>query len=146
MDKKKIILSLIFIFIFIILINFTSALSTDNIVGYWNLDDVYTDESGHGLTLTPTASPTFASGIINNGSDLERGSSQILSREIGSLYLDLPHTINLWVKPESLNANQRIFQKDSYGTRSVSDVHTYVRPYGTPFGAILPIADDMDFL
>lgn len=83
----------------------------DNILAYWKLDDNYNDEGGSSLTLTANASPTFATGIINNGSDLELSSSQYLSRATSSLYPSLPFSVNMWVKFESTPNGQTLIAK-----------------------------------
>ncbi len=90
----------------------TASLNVD-LIAYWTLDDVYTDSSIFSNTLTPINSTTFNTGIINNGSDFESGSSQYLTRGTGSLYPTIPFTLNMWVKPESVTADAVVINKRS---------------------------------
>ena len=82
-----------------------------NMMAYWKLDDDYVDATVNGLSLTNVNSSTFATGIINNGSDLELSSEQYLTRVTGDLYPTLPFTINAWIKPESTGSLQQIITK-----------------------------------
>ena len=96
----------------------TASLNVD-LIAYWTLDDVYTDSSIFSNTLTPINSTTFNTGIINNGSDFESGSSQYLTRTAGSLYPEIPFTLNMWVKPESVTADAVVINKRSDATGRV---------------------------
>lgn len=89
----------------------TASLNT-NILAYWKLDNDYTEEI-NSYTLTANAAPSFGTGIINQGSDLELSSSQYLSRAAGDLYPTLPFSVTLWIKPESLNNYYRPIYKAS---------------------------------
>lgn len=76
-----------------------------NCVGLWTLDDVYTDSSGNGNTLTPSGSPAFATGKFNNGLDLELSSSQYASiTDAAQTGLDITgdFSFSLWLKLEQL--------------------------------------------
>ncbi|HEC39514.1 hypothetical protein LCGC14_0538350 [marine sediment metagenome] len=90
----------------------TASLNVD-LIAYWTLDDVYTDSSIFSNTLSPINSPTFNTGIINNGSDFESGSTQYSTRVAGDLYPTLPFSINLWVKPESVVSDSVFVNKRS---------------------------------
>lgn len=76
-----------------------------NCVGLWTLDDVYTDLSGNGNTLTPSGTPSFATGKFNNGLDLELSSSQYASiTDAAQTGLDITgdFSISGWFKIEQL--------------------------------------------
>jgi len=83
---------------------------TTNLVSYWKLDESSGNaaDSVGGNTLTNTNSVPFVSGKINNGADLEAGSSQfftITDAAQSGLDLDTDFSFSGWVKFESMPAS-----------------------------------------
>lgn len=80
---------------------------TDQLVSYWKADESSGNmaDSVGSNTLTNNGTATFATGKINNGVDLESGSTQYMSiTDAAQTGLDLTGTnfsFNFWAKPES---------------------------------------------
>ena len=128
MDKSlKIIYSVwIFAVALILFLPMIFGALTDNALAYWTLDDVYTDASGNGKTLTANGAPVFVPGIINNGTDFEKDTPDYLTRAAGDLYPSLPFCVNVWVKPESVGATQIFVIKFASGSHG----RYYIRATG----------------
>lgn len=97
---------------------------TYGLVSYWKLDESSgnASDSVGSNTLTNNNSASYAAGKINNGVDLETSSSQSLTcADNASLSITGDMSISLWVKPESLVANQVIIGKWA----STSDQRSY---------------------
>ena len=105
--------------------------STTNLQGEWSLDDVYTDGSGNGNTLTASGAPVFSTDIpgfcladedysdATKSLDLERSSSQYAKINDGDQTgLDITGdiTVEAWIKLESdLPSNGDLFTIASKG-------------------------------
>jgi hypothetical protein len=91
---------------------------TDNLVSYWKFDEASgnaADAVGSN-TLTNNNTTPYVAGKINNGADLERGSSQDFSvasptgtRFTGSF------SVAIWVKPESITNDMGILGDNDRG-------------------------------
>lgn len=78
----------------------------DNIAAYWKFDDNAEDAVGS-LDLTLSGSPSYATGKINNGLDLERGSSQYAYiDDTASLEPGSDFSIFAWIKQESASTGE----------------------------------------
>lgn len=76
----------------------------DNLSSYWKFDDNLNDTVGSN-NLTAVGSPVYASGKVNNGIDLERGSSQyVYVADTATLEPGSAFSIVAWVKIESTSA------------------------------------------
>lgn len=78
----------------------------DNIISAWNCDESSGNliDSAGSNTLTNVNTATFAAGKINNGTDLERSSTQYFTiTDAAQSGLDITgdFTFNLWYKPET---------------------------------------------
>jgi len=88
--------------IILFLPNISLGALTDNLISYWSLDDLTDEVTTNDLTNNNSA--TFTTGKIDNGVDLESGSSQYLSiTDASQTGLDITGdmSINVWVKFES---------------------------------------------
>lgn len=106
---------------------------TDNIVAYWKLDEASgnaTDATGNGHTLTPTNSPTYDSGLINNGGDFGPGSGSVRKfTTAGNIGIDGGNiTMSAWFF--KLSGNTQAGWAVSCGS-SVSQVLYYIQYDGT---------------
>ncbi len=93
---------------------------TDNLVAFWELDDLV---DAHGANdLTNNNSATFATGKVGNAVDVERGSTQFLSRADNTDLStgDIDWTLNAWVKVEAVDgSNNLVFvAKDDSGNHA----------------------------
>lgn len=61
-----------------------------------------TDSSGNSKTFTNNNTVPYVTGKVNNGADLESGSSHSFSRSNGTYYDITSGTINVWIKPEAI--------------------------------------------
>lgn len=114
---QKIFLTIIFSLVLLFAVPPTvHAALTDSMVGFWKLDDTWTDAHGSN-NLTPSGSPVFTTGKINNGVDLEDSSSQfgdIVDNPDLSTG-DISFTIAAWVKMESCSGVLKtIISKSTY--------------------------------
>lgn len=119
---------------------YTDLPTGNNLVGYWKLNNDYTDSSGNSNTLTPSGSPTFSTDYQYLGTpggsdrnthslDLESGSSQYAAiTDAAQTGLDITGDISIeaWIKPESTTATQAIVTKydSSDNTRSYRLIRT----------------------
>ena len=97
----------------------------DNINAYWKLDESSgnaADATGNGNTLVATAIQGYVAGIINNGVDLEVGSSDYMTAaDSVSLSITGDMSISIWFKLESgvpSNDQYHLFSKGSGGNNS----------------------------
>lgn len=76
----------------------------DNISSYWKFDESSGDASDSvgSITLTNNGSAAYATGLINNGADLEQSSNNYFSRADGDLEPAGSFSYSYWIKPESL--------------------------------------------
>lgn len=77
---------------------------SSGLISYWKFDESSgdaADASGNGKTLTNNNAATFASGKINNGTQLVRANSQYFSRTNGGYYDVTAGTVSCWVKYDS---------------------------------------------
>jgi len=85
----------------------------DDIISYWKFDESSgnAEDSVGSRDLTNVNSVSYVPAVINNGADLERGSSQYFSMSkalAGGAYQSIAQmTISLWVKFESVTTSVR---------------------------------------
>jgi hypothetical protein len=72
---------------------------TNGLVGYWKLDNVLTDSSGLGYTLTNGGATTFVTGKYGFGSEHVPGSSQYLYYT--STTISGVKSVSFWVNPDN---------------------------------------------
>lgn len=90
---------------------------TDSLISYWKFDSDFNDSFGTNH-LTATNSPTFATGIVGQGVDLESGSAQHLSvADNASISTgDINFSADCWVKLESKSVQMLIMGKATGAT------------------------------
>lgn len=89
------------------IVEIVDASLTDGLITYLKLDESSgdaADSSGNGKTFTNNNTTAFATGKINNGADLERGSSHNFSRT-NDVYDVTNGSISCWVKFETAGAS-----------------------------------------
>jgi len=103
--------------------SFASAALTDNLLSYWKFDEssgAAEDSTANNLDLTNNNTTPYVSAKINNGADLEAGSSQYFSRSNGGTFDITAGTVNCWINAETLNNSSAIIdtQNPSGGASS----------------------------
>jgi len=132
--KKLIVIALMFFF------PLTGwALDYTNMVSNWNFDESSgnADDNKGNNVLVNSNGTTFATGKINNGADLESGSSNsfyIEDANITGLDETDDFTASLWIKPESNGTNSTIFGKwnstgDQRSYEIFLDASNYIKAY-----------------
>lgn len=89
----------------------------DGLQAYWKFDESSgnaADSSGNGNAATNVNSTAYATGKINNGADLERGSSNYFTvNDSASVSIVNGWSVSFWMKIESLNNWMIPFRKRS---------------------------------
>ena len=91
MKLKKIFIYLLLVFGLLTSVN---AITTDGGVAYWTADNVYTDSTGNGFTLTNSGS-TFTTGILNNSLSFD-GTNDYLTRAHNSAFTTTAFSVSFW--------------------------------------------------
>jgi len=82
---------------------------TDNLVSYWKLDEASGNAADSiGSNTLTNDNITYATGKINNGADLESGSTAVFTTTTTPVTGTGDKTISVWCKPESFNANGNV--------------------------------------
>ena len=94
-DFKKILMLMLLMFGMISLV---SADLTTNNQAYWTYDNVLTDATGNGNTLTNNGATYTASGKINGGFDFD-GTNDYMRDSTSPISSASAFTISVWVNP-----------------------------------------------
>lgn len=92
--------------LFLALLPSVTSAALNDAIAYWAFDESSgsaTDSSGNGRDLTNNNTTPYVAAKINNGADLEFGSSQFFSRSNGAYFDVTAGTINCWLKPETID-------------------------------------------
>lgn len=94
----------------------TEALNVD-LDAYWTFDEntgiIAADSILGTHELSGINTPTWGTGKINSGTDVELSSSEYWERAPGDLFpaFNQPYTFNLWIKPEAVGTTQFLLSK-----------------------------------
>jgi hypothetical protein len=114
----------------------TSSSLTNNLAGYWKLDESSgnaSDATSNGFTLTNNNSVSFSTGKINNGAVFASASNKNFSRSSASgLVPSSTLTVSAWVYLAS-NNGETIVSKGNLGT------------YGGPYAFAINVTNGLSF-
>lgn len=88
----------------------------DGLQAYWNFDESSGNaiDSVASLTATNNGSTAYASGLINNGADLEASSSNYFTvADTAAVRVDDGWSFSMWFKPESVTNFQVLWRQRS---------------------------------